>query len=292
MKIHAFKAEQLGLTSLDELILRIEQLQLDDRLRSISGYNMRLEDTRRTGRFILMDFVGIRHDGPGRASATGPIQDFDLEDHEGFGHETAVCYHIDNKILTMQYNHFGPRISKLQSYLYTFLNGTPSADENGTLPINESGIYFLPILRSDASDRLNNMTIVKNIEISLFVPGAIGSVGQSSPSLNGLLSNPLVGSSDKFKFRLSVGKEKGRSLSLDAVKNTITELLGLRDDVTSIQVTGMDSEESPQEPIDLLEARLEADPPVIRTGRRYGRAERWDALMSTFNIWHGNGQLS
>ena len=81
-------------------------------------------------------------------------------------------------------------------------------------------------------------------------------------------------------------------LSLEAVKEMVSELLGLRDDVSAIQIMGMETEDSPQEPLDLLEARLEADPPVVKTGRRYGRQERWAALMQTFDIWHGNGQLS
>jgi hypothetical protein len=128
--------------------------------------------------------------------------------------------------------------------------------------------------------------------MTLYVPGLLASNASDRPSLGQLLNTPLVGSAETLRLQLSVSRGRGKSLSLNHVRQIATDLLGLRDDVSTLEITAMESDDAPREPIDLLQARLEADIPIQRTGRRYGRDERWAALRQTFAVWSSNGQLA
>jgi hypothetical protein len=291
MKIHSFKVAQRGAIAFGDVISHLMSLPIESRLRNVTGTDIRLEDASPDGRYL--DFGCIRHDGPGRASATDPITDFDLGDHEGFGQETAAYFEPGPaQILTVQYNHYGPRASKIQLYLLQFARIIGGKQETVDPSDDKDGFSLSPVLKSEAAERLKHMGLVKKIKVSLFVPGVLAGNNLSQPSLGSLLSNPLVGSSETFSFSLSVSRTRGKTLSLEHVRQIAAELLGSRDDVSKIQITGMESDDSPREPLDLLQARLEADPPIPRIGRRYDRKDRWAALKQTYDIWLSNGQLA
>jgi hypothetical protein len=72
----------------------------------------------------------------------------------------------------------------------------------------------------------------------------------------------------------------------------VGEMLGLGGgDVEALEVTVKEDEDSPSEPLDLLEARLQVEVDVRRTGTRYGRPERWSALRAALDKWAAEGQL-
>jgi len=243
---------------------------------------IRVEEMTTKGALRFVDFAAISHDGPGKASFSGPIEDFDLEDTEGFGHETAFCYSKEKQAVILQYNHVGPRVGRIQSYLAEF-----------ALVIGgEATVFsFDPVLKSEAVMRLNEVSVVKRIDVSVFVPGILASPETERMSLNQLLSNPVVGSSDRLNFSISAGRAKSASLSVDSVKRMVAELLGFKGDVMQLSIVAREGEDAPSEPIDLLNARLEADIPVPRAGRRIARADRFKALHQAFDAWSSNGQL-
>ena len=120
MKIHAYKIEPRGDISLDQVLRHINEIPFEERLRTVSNGDIRLEIGNRAGNFWTLDFGGIRPDGPGRASATMPIADFDMNADEGFGQETAAVYNVATGFMALQYNHFGPRHARIQGYLFRF----------------------------------------------------------------------------------------------------------------------------------------------------------------------------
>jgi hypothetical protein len=75
VKIHAYQILQSGDIPLDEVLAHINALPLERRLREISGSPLRLETASHTGTIWYLDFTGIRHEGPGRASAASPVSD-------------------------------------------------------------------------------------------------------------------------------------------------------------------------------------------------------------------------
>ncbi|MDB5596268.1 MAG: hypothetical protein JWM36_3229 [Hyphomicrobiales bacterium] len=287
MKIHAFKVDQLGALDMRQVLERIAALPLDKRLRTISGVDLRLEDLLVAGDYALADFATIRHEGPGRASVSNPIEDFELEDTEGFGHETALLYSKTSRAI-LQYNHSGPRVARIQTYLSGFCRDFIEGDgADGEV----SGYGFSAVLSTDAAARLMHMSLVKKLEVSMYVPGVVANGALKDASLNSFLSNPLVGSAEKFSFSISAQRGKTSTLNLSQAKSFISDLLGIKEDVFSLCITAREDEDAPSEPIDLLRARLEADIPVQKTGRRFGRKERFAALRQAFEAWQANQQL-
>jgi hypothetical protein len=287
MKIHAYKVIQVGNVSLAELFAHVVALPLDQRLKR-GFYPLRIEDAVPAGNFWMVDFTGIHHEGPGKASAATPVEDFDLADEEGYGHETAMCFDSQSEFMTLQYNHYGPRMARIQTYLYQFAR---LLAVDGHDP-NLHGFGFTPVLKPDAAERLNHLGIVKNIDISFYVPGVRAQPNEGRQSLNSLLDSPLVGSSERIRLQLSASRMRGTSLAVNHVKSLVTDLLGVRDEVYDLKITAQENEDAPKEPVDFIEARLEADIPVVRAGRRYGRPERWAALRQAFDTWAANGQFA
>jgi hypothetical protein len=242
VKIHAYQILQSGDIPLDEVFAHINALPLERRLREISGSPLRLETANKTGTSWYLDFTGIRHEGPGRASADSPVSDFDLADTEGFGHETAACFDAASGFMTLQYNHIGPRSSRIRNYLFGFVN--EMVDDRGTT----RGFGFIPVLKPEAADRLNHMGIVKNIEISFFVPGILSQEASSRQSLSSILDNPLVGSADRIRIQLSASRGRAGSLAVNHVRSIVSELIGIRDDVSELNVLAKETEDSPSEP--------------------------------------------
>jgi hypothetical protein len=285
MKIHAYRVQQAGPISLTQVLAHIHALPLDQRLVETTGVPTRVEEAVPGTDSWAVDFAAIRHEGPGRAAIDSPIEDFDLEEEEGFGHETALYFDAATQFATLQYNHYGPRVARIQNYLYTFARRLAGDG----LDITQYGFGFTPVLKADASDRLNHMGIVKNIEISFYVPGVMAQPNAERQSLNSFLDNPLVGSADRIRLQISAGRARATSLAANHVRQIVSDLMGARDDVDALNITAQETEDSPKEAIDFIEARLEADIPVARVGRRYGRSERWAALRQAYDTWNTNG---
>lgn len=136
------------------------------------------------------------------------------------------------------------------------------------------------------------MGVVKNLEITVNVPALKESELATRPSLASILNHPLVSSSDTLRIQLSVSRRRGKSLALNHVRTIASDLLDARDDVSKLEIVAKEDDEAPREPLDLLEARLEADPPILLRGRRAAREDRWQAIRQTLDIWHANGQLA
>ena len=288
MKIHAYRVFPQSEVSLDQILQHLSEQTLEQRLQSVDDIQLRLEAAEKPGATWFIEFGGIRREGPGKASANTPIEDFDLEDHEGFGHETAACF--DGRFLLVQYNHYGPRISRIRKYLS--IVGRMLDRESGTSNGASEILNIVPVLKENAQDRLAHMGLVKSIEISFYVPGVLANNGQSRQSLSSLLNNPLIGTADRIRLQVSAAKGRASSLALNQVRQAIDDLLGLREDVSQLEVTAKETEDAPSEAVDFIEARLEADIPIARQGRRYGRDDRWAALNQALQAWRADGRLA
>jgi hypothetical protein len=295
MKVHAYIVQPRGAVPMDATLQHIAGLGLEARLKNVNNGGMRLEYAAKVGHFWLLDFTLIRREGPGKAAPNAPIEDFVLQDAEGFGQETAAYFDTASGFMTMQYNHYGPRMSRVQSYLSRFarivagqpdneyvLDGTPA-----------EGFNITPVLKAEAATRLDQMGIVKNIEFSFHVPGVSAREAGTRQSLSSFLDAPLVGGAETIRVQIAAGRKKASSLILNDVKAAVTDLLGLKDDVTELSIVAKETEDGPSEPVDFLEARLEADIPLtLGAGRRYARDSRIAALKQSFDAWRANGLLA
>jgi hypothetical protein len=106
------------------------------------------------------------------------------------------------------------------------------------------------------------------------------------------LNIPIFGNAEKIRMQIGASREKGASLSIANIKRVVRDLLHLHGNVIDLSVVAKPDEDAPSEPMDFLEARLQADIPVpLGAGRRYGREERFRALAQAYETWRNNGQL-
>jgi hypothetical protein len=291
LKAHAYHIVPRGQVSLQQVFEHIEGVSLRQRLKVVSGVPMRLEFCAKQGRYWLLDFTLIRRKGPGRASPTTPVVDFDLAEDEGFGEETAAVYNPSTGFMVLQYNHFGPRQPRIQSYLYRHGLVVAGHAEQEELPGGQFGFDLHPVLTIEAADRLENLGIVKTISASFRVPGILARPEARRRSLSGLLDMPLMGGAQTVQFQISAGRGKEASLAPSRVKQAVRDLLSVREEITALSIVAKENEDAPREPIDFLDARLEAEVTVPLVGRRYPRAERLAALRQTFETWSQDRQL-
>ncbi len=291
MKIHAYKVTARGELSLDQVLTHLSHLPLVQRLRTVSGSEIRLEAANKAGRTWSLDFGGIRPEGPGRASPEAPIADFDLAANEGFGEETAAVFDINTGYMALQYNHRGPRSARIQGYLFRFARLMAGLTEDVSSD-DDHGFTFFPVVKHDALERLNRAAIVKKFKMSVFVPGLAHIEQPQRQSLAGILATPVVGSAANLNFEISAGRKRGASLNVSGIRQMVQDALGLGDEVQALEAVIRETEDAPSEPIDLLQARLEADVRVDRTGRRFGRNERWATLRGVLDSWAAEGRLA
>jgi uncharacterized protein DUF6731 len=211
VKIHAYKIVSRGNLSLDQVLTYIAGLPLEDRIRLVSSGEMRLEAANKTGQIWSLDFGGMRSEGPGRASRARPITDFDLGEDEAFGEETAAIFNISTGFMALQYNHRGPRQSRIQGYLFRFARLIAGLDEDVRID-DENGFILQPILKSGAIERFRRAAIVKSLTLSVFVPGLsqVEVPERRRQSLSGLLRDPIVGGAESLKFEIRASRRRVR----------------------------------------------------------------------------------
>src|SRR5215212_946265 len=162
MKVHAFRVEPQGVVTLPEVLERISKRPFRDRRVTEGKFAMRLEASRKRKKQWSLEFVLIRELGPGLAAMNAPLTDFDMADTDGFGEETAGFYDEQTNFMTLQYNHFGPRVGRIQSYLSAFAQKIN--------PEEGLGFFFTPVIHPDAGDRLTDMRVVKKLEVTGYLP--------------------------------------------------------------------------------------------------------------------------
>lgn len=263
---------------LADLLEEVEGLSLEQRIRKINDREMRLEHVSKNDKGLWhLDFGLLRFDnGPGRASKKTPVTDFDLKIGEGFGEETAAIYDPVSGYLALQYNHFGARVSAIAAYLST-LDEKPNSYE------------FRLSLDDSAVARLKKKTIFTKIEMKV----APGKLSKAFKENNVSLYSALAAQQKEFGgdiVTVVVGLEKNSNKSL-SIANKITSLLGLASDepdaVSTLQVSGKDSQTASIDLVDLLEESRTTqfkDLP-LSSGLRYPLSDRFNRLQRAFNGW-------
>ena len=234
MKVHAFKITARGDFSLDQVLAYINQIPLEERLRPIGGGDLRLEAAQKAGNVWSLDFGSIRSQGPGRASPTTPIADFDMNDDEGFGEETAAIFNTSTGFMAIQFNFRGPRSGRIQSYLFRFarlmgglVEDVPDDDDHG--------FTLSPVFKHGVVEQFNRAAVVKKFRMSIFIPGIAHAEHTTRQSLSSILDNPVIGSGANLNLEISAGRKKRSSLNIPAIRTMAREALGLGDAVQSLE---------------------------------------------------------
>lgn len=102
------------------------------------------------GNYIKIRMVGL----PSKASKTGEVSTFDLEDNEGMGEEAAFLYDPKSHILAIQRNRYSLTVNSFAYYLNKFNSSN-----------NE--IEFLPIISENTLERLRNLEAITKFQLKV-----------------------------------------------------------------------------------------------------------------------------
>lgn len=286
MKIHAYRLEADGPTPASELLQRVGALALGERYFPGDGNTLRLEDVQLRGDFLLTNFSALRKGhGPGRLSRHGLMAEFDLNEDEDFGEDTAAVIHVPSGYTAVQYNHYGPRHASVDKYL-------AAADEalRGALPRTD---YVMAMcLRGGAYDRLRRYGFIQEVDFAIALPGIEAGAADRGMSVGNALRAPLP--EGAASIAMQIRGRPGEALGQRDAMELVDSLLARGNDLLRAKVWGKPEQGAGRKkPIDLLAEHLQVDRELRRTrGQRFALHERWDLLGNTLDQWLASNELN
>jgi hypothetical protein len=282
MKVYAFKVvpDEESTHPPEIAFEHFAKNPLSGRMRELSHSRIRLEDFKKKGSHLFLNFVLFRTgSGPAIVSDSNPIAEIEIEDDEFFGEDTACLYDPKTRYLLIQYNHHGPKASTIEEYL------TYSEDER---------IYsyqLVPKLSPASEARIMGLHLVSKLEVSFAVPDLSNVKDSSSLSVGAAIK--LGQQQGAQTMMLSLGNRSG--LAASAVKELAISLLRAASGdsgVKRLSVRAQVDKDSPRETIDLVAERLSAEVEIpLGSGRRYSLDERWSHLAQIHKTWLARGLL-
>lgn len=221
----------------------------NDESRNLEGwsYPVRLQGAYDSRDFIEGNMMRIRMDDiPLKASLSGAVELFDLEEDEGFGEETAFLYHKPMKVLILQRNKYSVSAFTFALYYKNKAN------------MNQY-IILRKILREDVMQKLARMTIFRKFDVKL-----AGLENYEMFRDEGFGVEQIIDLTERFRapsveIGLSMGKKRG-TLNINIVRQAIRNFLRIAGDrnrqVKKMKVVGQVDADSDKEPLDLLQARM------------------------------------
>lgn len=206
----------------------------------------------------VLQFGRVRRNGLPLLEQAGSIRDLDLDADTGLLEAIHLVFFPDN-VVGAEYNHFGPRVSRLGSYLH---------EKSGkVLPT----AIFRPILRGDASRQLDRLSDLRVLDLSV-LPAYVDVVRQSHESLgDALAANGVVLENPKV---LQVILKPQPEASTGFLANMIGGLKELVSNGNALQgaerfqVHGKCGDTQRVETIDLLKDQLISTKAIVRMNPR------------------------
>ncbi len=190
----------------------------------------------------------------------GSITDLDLSPDTGLLESIHIVFFPNNKV-GAEYNHFGPRISRLGNYLHEKSNEIVQA------------AVLNPLLRRDAAEQLERLTDLRVLDISIRPSHAeIARQVANDPLLDSFTSLQQVLGNHSKKIQVILKSEKeGRLEFLGNWKSKVAALLGndeMRESMERLHLHGKCEDSNRVETIDLLKKQLMSTKRIIRINER------------------------
>ena len=203
-------------------------------------------------------FCRVRRTGLPQLEQAGQVKDLDLEADTGLLEAMHVVFFPKN-VVGAEYNHYGPRLSRLGDYLH---------ERSNKAVLRPS---FRPILRGDAAEQLERLTDLRVMDISI-LPTFVDSVRQADSSLaNAFSANATVLENPKVLELTFHPNRESQTGFLNKMKTVIRELVGMngfREESNRFKVRGRCEDSGRVETIDLLKDQLISTKTVIRMNER------------------------
>lgn len=202
-------------------------------------------------------FGTIRRNGFPQQDRDGALSDLGLPQKAGLCESVHVKFFSDS-IIGSDFNFYGPRISRLASYL---AEKAPHVSGN---------VRFEPLLRRDISEQLARMKDVRLFQLKIR-----SSFAEKVESVNESLGKTFrearkISEADEIEITLSPKRFSRKSIGgqlLDAAKGLIG-LEGFHEASQRCHVRGLDTETNRVELVDLLSDKLIVKKQIVRQGDR------------------------
>ena len=200
------------------------------------------------------------------------MSDLNIAPDEGLLEATHAVFFPGN-VVGVEYNHYGPRISSLGSYLHSLSEGAVAK------------ATFSPILRDDPTRQLDRLTDIRLFDITVRRP-YIDSVRRASVSLADTLdaNAQLFDEPEKVQVVLRYSAARRRS-AWDILRNPTRSLVvsNTQDPILDrLRIRGYCEDSDKVEAFDLLKDNIIATMQVVRLGGR-GRAIDPDSAFAAIS---------
>ena len=217
-----------------------------------------------------VQFFRIRRTGLPQLEQAGHISNLNLAPDTGLSEAIHVVF-FPNNIVGSEYNHFGPRLSRLGHYLHTKSEGAvPKA-------------IFRPLLRGDATKQLERLTDIRLLDMSIR-PAYADIVRQADRSLADAFDANSRVLDDPETVQIVVKPQKqSRETALESLLHRLRRFLnqdGLLQNADRFQLRGKCSDTGRVETIDLLQDQLISTKQIIRIDKRSRALDPASAFQS------------
>ena len=207
---------------------------------------------------VTLQFGRVRRNGLPQLEQAGNISDLVLDADEGLLEAIHVVFFPDN-IVGSEYNHFGPRVSRLGSFLYE--------KSKEAIP----RVAFRPILRGDAAKQLDRLSDLRVLELSV-LPSYVDVVRQSHVSLaDALAANGRVLESPKVLQVILKPQQEASTGFLASMIGGLRDLVSngnVQEGANRLQARGKCQDTDRVETIDLLKDQLISTKAIVRMNPR------------------------
>ena len=207
---------------------------------------------------VTLQFGRVRRNGLPMLEQAGSISDLVLDADAGLLEAIHVVFFPDN-IVGAEYNHFGPRVSRLGSYLH----------EKSSEAVARAA--FRPILRGDAAKQLDRLSDLRVLDLSI-LPSYLDVVRQSHVSLSdALAANGRVVENPKVLQVILKPQQEASAGFLANMIGGLKELVSngnVQEGADRLQVHGRCQDSDRVETIDLLKDQLISTKAIVRLNPR------------------------
>ena len=211
-------------------------------------------------------FCRVRRTGLPQLEQGGNISDLNLSPDTGLLEAVHIVFFPDKvtgaNIVGAEYNHFGPRMSRLGIYLYE--------KSNEAIPYPT----FRPLIRGDAAEQLDRLTEVRVLDISIY-PAFADVIRHADQSLaDAFEANARVMDEPETVQVVVKPRRYARQSTLTKLLDPLRSLLNqneTRQGFDRFQVRGKCGDSGRVETIDLLKDQLISTRRIMRMNER-GRA--------------------
>ena len=228
-------------------------------------------------RYPVAQFGRVRRQALPQIEEVGDIAELSLTSNQGLLESIHIVFFPGN-VLGAEYNHYGPRATRLGNHLHT-ISGVPTPKAR----IN-------PIIREDAFDQLNDVESVHVLDLEL-LPAAVEIIAARHAPIGDALRAAAAVSNGARSIQLVIKPDQGDERGLwDRVSSPLRDIFGnqeLRPDIKRGKLQGRRGLNGPLEVFDLLQDEITSAQGMMRLSSRSRALDPAGAFRTIIGAYGG-----